>query len=342
MSKLRNVNILSQSLLSSPEEIISSVARSELQTSFVDQSRTEIENILDGEDKRLLVIVGPCSIHDRESALEYAQKLAKLREEVNDKLMVVMRVYFEKPRTTVGWKGYINDPYLNDSFRIDEGLRLARSLMLELLELGLPIGSEALDPVTPQYLSDLVSWSAIGARTTESQTHREMASGLSSPVGIKNGTGGGLDIAINALKSVSQPHHFLGVNREGRCAIFETRGNKYGHIVLRGGKTPNYDAESIKHARETLKAAGLNETIFVDCSHGNSKKDYRNQPEVFRSVLAQRVSGDDSIVGVMLESHLKEGSQSLSDNLEYGVSITDSCISWESTEELIREAAAAL
>jgi len=340
--KLRNVNIVSQTLLSTPTEIISSVARSESQTDFVEKSRIEIENILDGEDDRLLAVVGPCSIHDKESAIDYASKLAVLRKELKDKLMIVMRVYFEKPRTTVGWKGYINDPHLNDSFKIDEGLRCARSLMLELLEMGLPIGSEALDPVTPQYLSDLVAWSAIGARTTESQTHREMASGLSSPVGIKNGTGGGLKIAINALQSVSQPHHFLGVNKEGRCAIFETQGNKYGHIVLRGGTEPNYDAESISAAMDSLSDAGLKPNIFVDCSHGNSKKDFRNQPAVLREVISQRVGGNKSIVGFMLESHINEGNQPLNEKLEYGVSITDSCLAWGDTEALLREVAESL
>ena len=340
-----NVNIVSRSLLPTPDEISSEQPPSEEDVDFVNASRQTLNNILDGKDKRLLVVVGPCSIHDYDSAMDYAKRLKKLSDKVSNEIFVVMRVYFEKPRTSIGWKGYINDPHLNDSFEIDEGLRKARKLLLDLARTGLPVGTEALDPVTPQYLHDLITWSAIGARTTESQTHREMASGLSTPVGIKNGTDGNIGVAINAMLSVSNPHHFLGVDRYGKCAVFQTRGNGYSHVVLRGGKQSNYDVKSISECEEKLREASLPVNIMVDCSHGNSNKDYRNQPDVFNACLEQIKNGNKSIFGLMVESHINEGNQKLSGDpqaLKYGVSITDSCISWETTEKLLIDASEAL
>ncbi|MDY6943520.1 MAG: 3-deoxy-7-phosphoheptulonate synthase, partial [Pseudomonadota bacterium] len=307
--------------------------------------RRAIEEILDRQEHRLLVVVGPCSIHDARAARDYADRLARLAQQVDDTLLVVMRVYFEKPRTTVGWKGLINDPRMDDSFHIEEGLRLARELLVEVAELGLPAGTEALDPIVPQYVSDLISWSAIGARTTESQTHREMASGLSTPVGFKNGTDGSLDVAINALHSVNSPHSFLGINRDGRITVVRTRGNAYGHIVLRGGAKPNYDSVSIALCEDALEKAGIRPNIVVDCSHANSNKDPALQPLVARNVANQILEGNRSIVGIMLESNLGWGNQKIGDDpkqLEYGVSVTDACIDWESTEKLLLELKAML
>lgn len=307
---------------------------------FIFQSRSVIENILSGKDDRIFVVVGPCSIHDPISAIEYANKLKKISEQVSENLFIVMRVYFEKPRTTVGWKGLINDPYLDDSFHLEKGLNLARQIMLDITKLGLPIGTEALDPISPQYLSDLVSWSAIGARTTESQTHREMASGLSSPVGFKNGTDGSVDVAINAMLSSLTPHSFLGIDEKGVVSIIQTKGNKYGHVILRGGSSgTNYDSVCIKETEDSLIKANLPQNIVVDCSHGNAHKNHKLQANVLNDVIQQIVNGNKSIKGVMLESHLYEGNQKLSssnkNDLQYGVSITDACIGWEETETIL-------
>jgi 3-deoxy-7-phosphoheptulonate synthase len=310
---------------------------------FVRESREIVSNILDRTDHRLMVVVGPCSIHDRDAAIDYATRLKALSDELNDTLYIIMRVYFEKPRTTTGWKGLINDPALDDSFDIEAGLKLGRTLLRDLLAMGLPTATEALDPITPQYLQDLICWSAIGARTTESQTHREMASGLSSAVGFKNGTDGSLDVAINALKSVKHPHRFLGINSEGVVSIFETRGNPYGHVVLRGGSNgPNYDSVNIAKCEAALTQAGLPSNIMVDCSHANSSKDHNVQPLVTRDISNQIVKGNKSILGLMLESHLHAGRQDIPadlTDLEYGVSVTDACMDWTTTEDSLRELA---
>lgn len=336
-----NVNIISDTVLPTPREVMTRLPlQEELQERIV-QHRIDLQRILERQDPRLFVVVGPCSIHDPKSALEYAGRLARLAERVSDTMLLVMRVYFEKPRTVSGWKGLINDPYLDDSFHIEDGLHLARKLLLDLAEMGLPVGTEALDPITPQYIGDLIAWTAIGARTTESQTHREMTSGLSTPVAFKNGTDGNVEVAINAVRSSALPHRFLGINADGQCSVFHTRGNRYGHVVLRGGTRPNYDAESVAACETRLKAAGLRPNIVVDCSHGNSYKDPARQPEVFQSCIEQVVNGTTSIVGLMLESHLFSGRQDIPadlSQLRYGVSITDGCIDWETTEELILRA----
>jgi len=298
---------------------------------------------LDGADPRLLVVVGPCSIHDVQAALEYAERLQGLAEEVADTLFLLMRVYFEKPRTTVGWKGLINDPDMDDSFHIEKGIRIARELLLTLGERGLPAATEALDPIMPQFMGELISWTAIGARTTESQTHREMASGLSTPVGFKNGTDGSLQVAIDALQSARQPHHFLGINQEGRTAVFQTRGNRYGHIVLRGGGgQPNYSADHVASSENALRNAGLPERIVIDCSHANSNKDPARQAIVAENCVAQVAQGSRSITGIMLESNLHAGNQTIPADLadlQFGVSVTDACIDWETTEGTLRQAA---
>lgn len=339
--QIHNVNVADQRVLISPSVLREAVEVPNSLYEFVSESRATIEQIIDRQDHRLIVVVGPCSIHDVAAALEYANRLKALAESVADNLYLVMRVYFEKPRTTVGWKGLINDPNLDDSFEIESGLRIGRALLKDILELGLPTATEALDPITPQYLNDLISWSAIGARTTESQTHREMASGLSSPVGFKNGTDGGLAVAINALQSVANPHRFLGINSEGKVSVFETSGNRYGHIVLRGGSNgPNYRAEHIAQCEANLQAAALPANIMVDCSHANSEKNPALQPAVARNVAAQIADGNQSIVGLMLESHLEAGNQAIPADLSalrYGVSVTDGCIDWTTTELLIRE-----
>jgi 3-deoxy-7-phosphoheptulonate synthase len=342
--QIDDLNIVEQVRLVSPEALHDELPLSETARASVLSGRETLKRILERTDPRLFVVVGPCSIHDPGAALDYGRRLAALAREVDDTLFLVMRVYFEKPRTTVGWKGLINDPDLDDSFQIEKGLRIARRLLLDLNELGLPCGSEALDPITPQYLADLISWSAIGARTTESQTHREMASGLSMPVGIKNGTDGNRTIAINALLSVSRPHAFLGIDPEGRCALTYTKGNRHAHIVLRGGAAPNYDTVSVALTEQELGRAGLARSIMIDCSHGNSAKDPARQPLVFRDVVHQIVEGNRSIVGAMLESNLESGSQPLAERskLRYGVSITDACMDWATTETLLREARARL
>jgi len=340
--QVNNVNVLSQELLPTPEEVKRALPLTERAEKTVLAGREVVRRILDREDHRLFVVVGPCSIHDLKAAREYAQRLKKLADEVSDTLYLVMRVYFEKPRTTVGWKGLINDPDMDDSFHIEKGLHLARELLREVAELGLPAATEALDPITPQYLSDLITWTAIGARTTESQTHREMASGLSTPVGFKNATDGSLAVAINALHSVSRPHHFLGINQDGQCAVFRTRGNRYGHVVLRGGGgRPNYDSVSVAVCEKALAEAKLPLNIAVDCSHGNSNKDYALQPLVAENCVNQIIEGNRTIVALMLESNLQAGNQPIPQDLsklKYGVSVTDACIDWPTTEKLLREA----
>ena len=340
-NQVHNINVESQDVLITPEQLKQSLPMSDTVRDTVAQSREVIQNILNGKDHRLFVVVGPCSIHDPEAAMEYAHRLSALAEELSDTLYIVMRIYFEKPRTTVGWKGLINDPHLNDTFKILEGLQTGRKLLLDVLEMGMPTSTEALDPISPQYLQDLISWSAIGARTTESQTHREMASGLSSAVGFKNGTDGGLTVAVNALNSVANPHRFLGINSQGQVSVFTTRGNSYGHIVLRGGSAgPNYDSLHIKLCEDALEKAGLGANIMVDCSHANSNKQYELQPLVMEDVAKQIIGGNRSITSLMIESNLNAGNQSIPKDLsqlKYGVSVTDGCIDWETTESCLRE-----
>ncbi|WP_257295501.1 3-deoxy-7-phosphoheptulonate synthase [Endozoicomonas sp. YOMI1] len=337
---IEDLNIQSQEVLLSPERLKAVIPMTELAAKTVSESREVIRDILDGKDHRLFVVIGPCSIHDVAAAKDYAQRLKALSEELKDTLYLVMRVYFEKPRTTVGWKGLINDPHLNDSFKIEEGLHIGRRLLMDVAEMGIPASTEALDPISPQYLQDLVAWSAIGARTTESQTHREMASGLSSAVGFKNGTDGGLEVAINALQSVSSPHRFLGLNTQGQVAVTHTTGNPYGHIVLRGGNgKPNYDSVSVALCEKALEKADIKTNIMVDCSHANSNKDPALQPLVMENVTNQIIEGNKSIVGLMVESNIGWGNQKMTDNLDdlqYGVSITDACIDWETTEKTLR------
>jgi len=307
-------------------------------------ARLAIHNILHGEDDRLVVVVGPCSVHDPDAAREYASKLKVLIDELAGDLCIIMRVYFEKPRTTVGWKGLINDPDLDESFKINKGLRLARELLRDLAVEGVPTGTEYLDLISPQYVADLVSWGAIGARTTESQVHRELASGLSCPVGFKNSTDGGFKIAIDAVKAASNPHVFMSLTKEGHSAIFSTKGNHDCHIILRGGKQPNYDAQSVQHAAEQLEKYGLKPQMMVDCSHANSMKDYRRQADVCDNIAHQVANGENRIMGLMLESHLVEGRQDVihGQPLTYGQSITDACISWETTETCLRDLAVAV
>ncbi len=344
-NRLYNVNIVSLDVLSTPGDIKAALPISARAEKTVFEARLTIEQILDRRDRRLLVVVGPCSIHDPIAAMDYAHRLQRLADELSDTLFVVMRVYFEKPRTNTGWKGMINDPHMDDSFAIEEGLKKARKLLLDFAELGLPAGTEALDPMSPQYLSDLVSWSAIGARTTESQTHRELASGLSMPVGFKNGTDGGLQVAINAMLSAQQPHSFLGINHRGQVAVVRTKGNAYGHMILRGGGNPNYDAASIEVAEAALATQMLPNNIVIDCSHANSSKDPSRQPQVLNDVVNQIVNGNESIVGVMLESNIYAGNQTIPEDLSllrYGVSVTDACIDWPTTETSLRQARSAL
>ena len=340
LSVIEDLNIETQEILVTPEHLKSEIPATESAAQTICNSRQVIRNILEGTDHRLFVVIGPCSIHDTKAALDYARRLKALSQEFEDTLYLVMRVYFEKPRTTTGWKGLINDPYLNDSFKIEEGLYIGRRLLMDIVELGLPTSTEALDPISPQYLQDLVSWSAIGARTTESQTHREMASGLSSAVGFKNGTDGGLEVAINALQSVSSPHRFLGLNGQGQVAITHTSGNPYGHIVLRGGNSkPNYDSVNVALCEQALEKSAIKPNIMVDCSHANSNKDPSLQPLVMDNVANQILEGNQSIVGLMVESNIGWGNQKMTDNiadLKYGVSITDACIDWETTERTLR------
>ena len=336
---INDLNVASNEALITPQQLKHEMPLTEVAQRTVTHGRQVIRDILDGKDHRLFVVIGPCSIHDVKAAHEYAERLKVLAERVSDSLFLVMRVYFEKPRTTVGWKGLINDPYLDDSFKIQDGLSIGRQLLLDLAEIGLPTATEALDPISPQYLQDLISWAAIGARTTESQTHREMASGLSSAVGFKNGTDGGLAVAINALQSVSRPHRFLGINQQGGVSIVTTKGNPYGHVVLRGGNgKPNYDSVSVALCEQELSKGGIQPNIMVDCSHANSNKDPALQPLVMENVANQIVEGNNSIIGLMVESHLGWGSQSIPKDLcqlKYGVSITDACIDWDTTEKAV-------
>ena len=311
----------------------------------IETHRREISDIIHKKDKRLLVVIGPCSVHDPLAALDYGKRLKALADELKDELYIVMRVYFEKPRTTVGWKGLINDPKIDGSFDVEHGLHIARELLLELAELGLPLATEALDPMTPQYMADLFSWSAIGARTTESQTHRELASGLSMAVGFKNGTDGSLATAINAMKAASMGHSFIGINQNGQVNLLHTEGNPDGHVILRGGKVPNFAAEFVKECERELEKAGLESAIMIDCSHGNSNKDYRRQPAVAEEATNQIVNGNKSIIGLMIESHINAGNQSAEQpvsEMKYGVSITDACIDWETTDSLLRKVATVL
>lgn len=338
--KLNNVRIKSEQQLLTPDAIKTLLPLNLDLENQIAESRQNIVNILERKDPRLLIVCGPCSVHDPKSAIEYAHKLKKLADELSEHLFIVMRVYFEKPRTTVGWKGLINDPHMDSSFDIEYGLKKARKLLLDITEIGLPIATEALDPNTPQYIGDLISWAAIGARTTESQTHREMASGLSMPVGFKNGTDGNLDVAINAMKSASMSHRFVGVSQKGQVSVLQTQGNPHGHVILRGGKAPNFDAESVTNCEAQMSKAGLIANLMIDCSHGNSNKDYRRQTIVADSIISQIKSGNNSIIGVMIESNLHEGSQSSEQpkqDMKYGVSVTDACISWETTEQLLRQ-----
>ncbi|HZJ91852.1 MAG TPA: 3-deoxy-7-phosphoheptulonate synthase [Thiopseudomonas sp.] len=335
-----DLNIASNVTLITPEQLKQKIPLSEAAQHTVSHGRQVVRDILDGKDHRLFIVIGPCSIHDLKAAHEYADRLKALAEEVSDTLFLIMRVYFEKPRTTVGWKGLINDPYLDDTFKIEDGLHIGRKLLLDLAEKGLPTATEALDPISPQYMQDLISWSAIGARTTESQTHREMASGLSSAVGFKNGTDGGLTVAINALQSVSNPHRFLGINQQGGVSIVTTKGNRYGHVVLRGGNgKPNYDSVSVALCEQELKKHKIEPNIMIDCSHANSNKDPALQPLVLDNITNQIVDGNQSISSLMVESHLGWGSQAICadlSQLKYGVSVTDACIDWDTTEESIR------
>jgi 3-deoxy-7-phosphoheptulonate synthase len=346
MQRTSDINVLSTSELPSPAKLFEELPRSPAQSEFITKSRENIHRVIFTEDKRLLLIIGPCSIHDLKAGREYAQRLASLAAEVSDRILVVMRVYFEKPRTTVGWKGLIMDPHLDGTNDIATGLRTARKFLREVLDIGLPTATELLDPITPQYISDLISWSAIGARTTESQTHRQMASGLSMPLGFKNGTDGTLGSAVNAIKAAAQPQTFLGVSVEGRASAVVTAGNPNCHIVLRGGSGgPNYSAADIEKTTAALKTANLLPSVLVDCSHANSAKKPEQQPDVMTAVINQITAGNDSIIGAMVESNLFAGSQSFpqpKSRLKYGISITDGCIDWPTTEKLIRETYTAL
>jgi 3-deoxy-7-phosphoheptulonate synthase len=337
-----NLNVIGFDVMPSPDTVKAKLPLSERAAKSVLEGRAALEAILDGRDSRLFVVVGPCSIHDPVASLDYASRLKLLSDEVKETILVVMRVYFEKPRTVAGWKGFINDPYMNDTFRVDEGVSKARRFLLDVNELGLPVGTEALDPIAPQYYGDLISWTAIGARTAESQTHREMSSGLSTPVGFKNGTDGDVAVAVNGILSASRPHSFLGINGRGESAIVRTRGNRYGHLVLRGGAgRPNFDAVSIRMAEEALDKAGLPKDIVVDCSHGNSWKQPELQPVVMKDVIQQLGNANTSLVGLMVESFLVAGNQPIPADLSqltYGCSVTDACVGWDTTAKMLRDA----
>ncbi len=341
-SPARDVNVASIEPLISPVGLVEELPLTPDVEDVVIEGRRQIQAILRGEDSRFLVITGPCSVHDEAAGIEYAERLKVLQEELADRMLIVMRVYFEKPRTTVGWKGMIYDPNLDDTFDIGEGLRRARRLLIRIGEMGMYTATEFLDPIVPQYLDGLISWAAIGARTTESQTHRQMASGLSMPVGFKNGTDGDAQIAVDAMISARSPHAFLGIDHFGQTCVVHTNGNPYGHLVLRGGKSgPNFSPEAVGAAQEQLNGAGVPSQLLVDCSHGNSNKDHTRQNIALESIIEQRVSGNADIIGCMLESNLNPGSQSLNgslEELEYGVSVTDACIGWDETEELLRDA----
>ena len=343
MKRTENLNIVDVFPLTSPKKLKEKLPVSENAADTVIQARNTIKRVLAGEERRLLMIVGPCSIHDPEAARDYALRLKKLAVEVSETILIVMRVYFEKPRTTVGWKGLINDPDLDGSHKINKGIELARKILLETNNLGLPCATETLDPITPQYLADLISWSAIGARTTESQTHREMASGLSMPVGFKNGTDGGLNVALNAMNSALQQHHFLGINPEGISSVIQTSGNPHVHLVLRGGNNgPNYDAVSVHIAADALATGGLPKAIMIDCNHANSGKDPSRQELVLRNTIMQIKDGDQSIIGTMIESNINGGNQLIKPKMKYGVSVTDACLDWENTHRIILDAHTAL
>ncbi|HSU54672.1 MAG TPA: 3-deoxy-7-phosphoheptulonate synthase [Candidatus Dormibacteraeota bacterium] len=340
MHQTQNLHVKETVRLLTPNALKAELPMSEASNRTVFESRSRVQDILDQKDPRWLVIVGPCSIHDVDGALEYGTKLNQLRKEFASEMEIVMRVYFEKPRTTIGWKGLINDPHLDGSYDIDTGLKKARRLLLDLTAMGLPAGTEFLDPIIPQYTADLITWAAVGARTTESQTHREMASGLSMPVGFKNGTDGSLQIALDAMQSARTPHNFLGIDQDGITSIIRTSGNPSGHIVLRGGRgRTNYDADSIREAESRLVQSGLPAVLMVDCSHANSAKQHAKQEEVWKSVIEQRIAGTDCLIGLMVESYLEEGNQPFPrprSELCYGVSITDACISWKTTERMLR------
>ncbi|NOH78307.1 3-deoxy-7-phosphoheptulonate synthase AroG [Vibrio sp. RE86] len=344
MFQTDDVRINKSKELLPPVAVLEKFPATESASSTTFRSREAISNILKGEDDRLLVIIGPCSIHDPEAAIEYGKRLKVLRDELGDRLEIVMRVYFEKPRTTVGWKGLINDPYLNDTFKINDGLRMGRKLLLDLTDMGMPTASEFLDMITPQYVADLISWGAIGARTTESQVHRELASGISCPVGFKNGTDGNIKIASDAIRSASASHHFLSVTKYGHSAIIETAGNPDCHIILRGGKEPNYSADHVGTIKQELEASGLPKKVMIDFSHANSSKQYQRQMVVAEDVAGQLAGGEDAIFGVMIESHLVEGRQDLVDGQAptYGQSITDACIGWDDTDKVLRQLAEAV
>jgi 3-deoxy-7-phosphoheptulonate synthase len=345
MRRIQDIHVLTTEPLIAPNLLKNEMPVDEGIARTVVDARETIREMIAGRDRRMLCIVGPCSIHDPDAALDYAHRLAKLKDAVADRLYVMMRVYFEKPRTTVGWKGLINDPHMDDSCDMREGLRIARRLLLDINRLGLAAGTELLDPITPQYIADLVAWTAIGARTTESQTHREMASGLSMPVGFKNTTEGNLQVAINAIQSARRPHSFLGITQEGMSAVIRTSGNPDAHIVLRGGHTPNFDARSIQECARMLASAALEPRMMVDCSHAQTSKDFTKQPSVMKTLVDQVSAGSDAIMGVMLESNIEAGNQPVSSNrsqLKYGVSVTDPCIDWPTTERCLLDAAAAL
>ncbi|HEX4340451.1 MAG TPA: 3-deoxy-7-phosphoheptulonate synthase [Polyangiaceae bacterium] len=345
MERTRNLRVESVRPLLSPAILLEEVAVSDAAAHVLLEGRRQASRILHGEDDRLLAVVGPCSIHDPKAAVEYASRLRKVQRELEDDLYIMMRVYFEKPRTTIGWKGLINDPYLDETFQINEGLRRARRVLLELSELGLPCATEFLDPITPQFIADLVAWGAIGARTTESQVHRQLASGLSMPIGFKNGTHGTVQLAVDAVVSAAHPHRFLGVTEQGLAAIVQTTGNPDCHVILRGGATgPNFDEPSVKKTADLLDKAGLRASVLVDCSHGNSSKDFKKQPEVAHEIARQVAAGSTAVFGVMVESFLTEGRQELKDpaNLVYGQSVTDACIGWDATIPVLVELAAAV
>ncbi len=342
MSKIHDIHVEEMLPFVSPRELKQELPLTERAMKTVLKGRKSIQSILDKKDKRILVLTGPCSIHDEKAAMDYARRLCTLTREVEDVFLPVMRIYFEKPRTTVGWKGLINDPFLNGTQNIVAGLKKARRILLEINEMGMPAASEVLDPITPQYMAGLISWAAIGARTTESQTHRELASGLSMPVGFKNGTDGNLKVAVNAMQAAKVRQRFLGLNNDGSTCLVQTTGNPWTHIVLRGGDRPNYDPVSIDETRRMLVKSGLPDRIVVDCSHANSGKRFRGQPFVWKNVIDQRLDGNDALVGLMLESFLNEGSQKILEDLsalKYGVSVTDECLSWETTAELMRKGA---
>lgn len=342
--KTDNLRIKEIKEVSKPDEVLGELPITDNAAEVVSQARADIHKILNDKDDRMMVLVGPCSIHDPKAAMEYAERLIQLRDELQDDLHIVMRVYFEKPRTTVGWKGLINDPNLDGSFEINKGLRLARKLLLDINDMGMPAGTEYLDLISPQYVSDLIAWGAIGARTTESQGHRELSSGLSCPVGFKNGTDGGLQVAVDAIGAACRPHHFMSVTKEGHSAIFSTTGNEDCHVILRGGKQPNYDAASVDDASEMLDKAGLRQKLMIDTSHANSRKIFSRQIDVARDIANQVKKGDQRIFGVMIESHLIEGNQKVVDGVAetYGQSITDACINWGDTEMVLRELAEAV